>query len=331
MVIVQKQIADPLELTVVENWKTDRPDDFFICWGSPELRCTGSVNKLHSGYKADHVFILKYSNHESKRRTKNIKSMIDRLELVGNTSIIPIDESKPMPILKEIVENIESLLENKKDARITIDISTSIKWHLLILLKFLNSRNLLSNIRLLYTEPEQYITSLFQSLSFGIKEIFPIPLYYGNYDFSKNDLLVLILGYEGSRAMALYADLDPAECILLIADPPYKKEWKGRSEELNKEIINIIGKSKIKYIDSRNPLKVELQLRKILTSSKYKSYNHIISPLGTKPQTIGLFLYLLKALSNSILIYGSPLRHNNLFYSKGIGRTWELPFKRRNK
>ena len=29
---------------------------------------------------------------------------------------------------------------------------------------------------------------------------------------------------------------------------------------------------------------------------------------------------------NTILIYGAPLRHNELFYSHGIGRSWALPF-----
>ena len=28
------------------------------------------------------------------------------------------------------------------------------------------------------------------------------------------------------------------------------------------------------------------------------------------------------------LIYGKPLRYNEMFYSKGIGRTWSLPFNR---
>ena len=128
--------------------------------------------------------------------------------------------------------------------------------------------------------------------------------------------------------MALYEDLDPADCMLLIADPPYRKEWKGRTEALNKEIINVVGKTKIRYIDSRNPIKVESQLSKILASEGCIGYNHIISPLGTKPQTIGLFLYMLKNPANTLLTYGSPLRHNNLFYSYGIGRTWELPFTR---
>lgn len=169
---------------------------------------------------------------------------------------------------------------------------------------------------------------LFQPLSFGIRQIFPIPTYSGNYDFSKDSLLILLLGYEGSRALALFDDMDPAECLLLIPKPAYNKEWEGRTEEMNKGIINIVGRSKIEYIHSRNPVKVAQQVYKILSKPKYSRYNHIISPLGTKPQTLGLYLYLSTNPLNTVLIYGAPLRHNELFYSRGIGRSWVLPFNK---
>lgn len=323
-----KNLRKPTELKVIKSWTENQPDNLFICWGSPEKRCIGSTFRLHPNYKAEHIFLLRYSNHESKKREENIREMRNRLKNIGEIKEILIDENKPLPLIREIVEKIEKLVKHDIQPRITIDISTPIKWHLLVFLKFLDLRNLLSNVRFLYTEPEDYITDLFQSLSFGIKEIFPIPTFYGNYDFSNGDLLVLILGYEGSRAMALYEDVDPAECLLLVADPPYHEEWKGRTEEMNKEIINITGASKIKYIHSRNPLKVAFQLQRFLSDNRYAGYNHIISPLGTKPQALGLYSYLSTNPSNTILIYGAPLRHNEFFYSSGTGRTWELPFEK---
>ena len=322
-----KKIRQPVELEVIKTSREDKPDNLFICWGSPEERCKGSILRLHSSYKADHVYLFRYSDHESKKRERNIREMRNRLKDVGETEEILIDENKPIPVIREIVEEAEKLIRRTASPKITIDISTPIKWHLLIFLKFLDLRNLLSHVRFLYTEPEDYVTDLFQSLSFGIREIFPIPTFYGSYDFAKRDLLVLILGYEGNRAMALYEDVDPAECLLLIADPPYHKEWKGRTEEMNKEIINIAGASTIRYIHSRNPLEVSLQLQEILVNDDYADYNHIISPLGTKPQTLGLYSYLSASPLNTILIYGAPLRHNEIFYSSGIGRTWELPFQ----
>jgi len=323
---MMKRLTEPIEVETIETIIKDEPDDVFICSGSPEERCKGSVRKLAPNYKANVVLLLRYANHESRKREKNIRIMKERLEKVGKIKEIAIDEEKPIPIVREIIQNVEKYAADSKKPKISIDISTIIKWHLLILLKALDLNKLLENVRFLYTEPEDYVTDLFQPLSFGIRQIFPIPTYSGNFDFSKDSLLVLILGYEGDRAMALLEEMDPAECLLLIAKPAYHKEWEGRTEKLNVGIINIVGKSKIEYMDSRNPVLASQQLHKILSNSKYSKYNHVISPLGTKPQTLGLYLYLSTNPLNTIIVYGSPLRHNEPFYSKGIGRSWILPF-----
>jgi hypothetical protein len=323
---MKMQITEPIECKEIITVLQNEPDDIFICCASPEERCKGVVQKLATNYHSKVVLFLRYANHKSEKREKNIQEMKDRLKSVGETQEIVIDEDKPIPMLKEIIQDIVNHTENNEKPRIAIDISTIIKWHLLILLKGLDLTKKGGTLRFFYTEPEDYITDLFQPLSFGIHSIFPIPTYSGNFDFSKNSLLVLILGYEGDRALALYEEMDPTDCLLLIAKPSYHEEWEGRAEKMNKEIINTVGNSKIGYIDSRNPIKVSSQLHELLSNQTYKQYNHIISPLGTKPQTLGLHLYLSSNPLNTVIIYGSPARHNELFYSKGIGRTWVLPY-----
>lgn len=319
-------ITEPLKLDIIENIRKNEPDDVFICCGSPEERCKGTIRKLASDYKANAVFLLRYTNHESPKRKENIKEMRERLKKVGHIIDFVIDEEKPIPVMQDIIQHIEKYTSDRAQPRLTLDISTTIKWHLLILLKAIDLKNNFKEVRFLYTEPEDYMTDLFQPLSFGIRQIFPIPTYSGNYDFSKDSLLILLLGYEGDRALALLEETDPAECLLLIAKPAYHKEWERRTEAMNKGIINIVGQPSIEYIHSRNPVKVAQQLNEILSKPKYLSYNRIISPLGTKPQTLGLYLYLSTNPANTVLIYGTPSRHNELFYSRGIGRSWVLPF-----
>lgn len=323
---MMERVPKPIKLEKIDTITEGRPDDVIICCGSPEERCKGAIMKLSPNYKSNAVFLLRYTDHESQKRERNIKEMKDRLKSVGEIAEIRIDEEKPLPLIKDIIQNIKKYAADPEKPKITIDISTIIKWHLLILFKALDLKYPQKEVRILYTEPEDYITELFQPLSFGINQIFPIPTYSGNYDFFKDTMLILLLGYEGDRALALFEETDPADCLLLIPDPPYHKVWKGRTEEMNKGIINIVGKSKIKYIHSRNPVIVCHQLHDILSNSIYSKYNHIISPLGTKPQTLGLYLYLSTNPPHTNLIYGSPLRHNEPFYSHGIGRTWVLPF-----
>lgn len=316
---------DVIEIKKINTLVNNESDDIFICAGSPEIRCLGTVRKLEDTYKTKGVFILRYS-HKSERREKHLNEMRDILKNKGHLEEFVIDEETPIPIINRIMIEIDKYVDNPLAPKITIDISTIIKWHLLILLKALDLKGLLGMCRFLYTEPEEYFFDLFQPLSFGLKEIFPIPLYSGNLDFVKDYLVVIMLGYEGDRAMALLENIDPTECLLLVPKPAYHSKWEGRTEEMNKEIINIVGDSNIKYIHSRNPVLVAEQLKNILYDMNLK-YNCLISPMGTKPQTFGLYLYWITNPANTSLIYSAPLRHNDLFYSKGIGRTWVLPVK----
>lgn len=323
---MKKALPRLKEIRRIDSIKKNEPDDIFICCANSEERCKGTVEKLAPKYRAKNVFLLKYENQKSKKTEQNIYEMKEKLEEIGEVLEIHVDERRPLQIISEIVQSMGKHTLDPLEQRITMDISAITKWHLLILLKALDIKNLIRNIRILYTEPEDYITDLFQPLSFGIREIFPIPTYYGNYDFSREPLLVLLLGYEGDRALSLHEEVDPADCLLLVPRPAYHKEWEGRTEEMNVGIINIVGKSKIKYIDARNPIIVSQQLYEILSVPEYLRYNHIISPLGTKPQILGLYSYLSTEPDNTILVYGEPLRHNEMFYSKGIGRSWCLPF-----
>ncbi len=314
---------DVIEIKKISTLVSNEPDDIFICAGSPETRCLGAVRKLETTYKSKAIFIWKYS-HKNERREKHLNEMREILKNKGYIEEFVIDEESPIPIISNIMMEMDKYIIGSLSPKITIDISTIIKWHLLFLLKALDLKGLLDRCRFLYTEPEEYFFDLFQPLSFGLKEIFPIPLYSGNLDFVKDHLLVIMLGYEGDRAMALLENIDPTECLLLVPKPAYHPEWEGRTEEMNKEIINIVGESNIKYIHSRNPVLVAEQLKNILYDMNLK-YNCLISPMGTKPQTFGLYLYWINSPANTSLIYSAPLRHNDLFYSRGIGRTWVLP------
>lgn len=316
---------DVIEIKKVSTVVNNEPDDIFICAGSPEERCLGTARRLANTYRTSGIFVLRYS-HRSEKREIHLKEMRDILESKGHIEEFVIDEESPIPIINRIMTEIDKYVDNSRTPRITIDITTVIKWHLLFLFRALDLKGLLSKCRFLYTEPEEYFFDLFQPLSFGLKEIFPIPLYSGHLDFVKDHLLVIMLGYEGDRAMALLENIDPTECLLLVPKPAYHPEWEGRTEEMNKEIINIVGASNIKYIHSRNPVMVADQLRNILFDMSSK-YNCLISPMGTKPQTFGLYLYWLTNPANTSLIYSAPLRHNDLFYSRGVGRTWVLPTK----
>lgn len=82
---------------------------------------------------------------------------------------------------------------------------------------------------------------------------------------------------------------------------------------------------------AKKQVALRFDFRKFVTSTLHIKrsdvYSHNIHPMGTKHQAFGLYLYWTTKPTTTSLIYSAPLRHNDLFYSKGIGRTWVLPIK----
>jgi hypothetical protein len=304
------------------------PDDAFICCSSFEERCLGSLRRFDN-YKVRESFLFTYSG-KNEERDKRLPEIKQRLSEIGKLKEIIVDESNPIPSTKSFIVHILRCLAGQEKSTITIDVSTFTKLHLLLLLKALDSEGLLDSIRLLYTEPKDYITDLFQPLSFGLRDISTIPTFSNCCDPAKDVLLAIFLGYEGDRAMGLFENVDPHRCILIVPKPAFHPEWEGRTEKMNTTIIRALGKKSIRYADSRNPIKVARQLDSILSEPEYSrtKYNHFIAPLGTKPQTIGIYFYTTLYPNEVSLIYAAPASHNSKFYSTGIGSTWILPCRK---
>ena len=110
-----------------------------------------------------------------------------------------------------------------------------------------------------------------------------------------------------------------------MPDPPFRPEGKGRTERFNQDLIIRVGDQSITKADAVDPELVCAAIRSVLGNESERSdHAKIICPLGTKPQAFGAYLYTRKAVDPPALIYAGPLRHNERFYSHGIGPTWVL-------
>ena len=178
-------------------------------------------------------------------------------------TIVEVSEGNPSRSIGELLTEVRSLV-SYSNAKVTLDVSTFTKRHLLLLLHALDDAGLWESLRLLYTEPKDYVVDMYLPMSMGIKEVASIPGFTNVKPADKPVLLVIMLGYEGDRAMALLQNIEPNETILLVPRPAYRPEWEGRTEELNKQLISLLGQDAIAYADSRDPLKVKETLSGII-------------------------------------------------------------------
>lgn len=311
---------------VVEIYNFNDETEIFIGCSSFEERCLGTIQKFSPKYHYTKAFIFIYDKPDTERE-KHTQKMVKILKGRGSFETIIASESDPIPSIKNLICKLKAIQSASKKIVISIDITTFTKKHLMLLLNYLDKNNFFDATRIFYSEPKNYTANLYLPMSFGILPIYTVTGFVTTQSLNKQNLLAIFLGYEGDRAMALVNNFEPNETILIIPDPPYHPEWKGRTEEMNRNLIEIIGSEKVESIDSLNPHSMLKKLECLFgIDGKYdlRKYHCSISPLGTKPQALGLYLFWRQHKGKFSIVYAPPCIHNEAFYSKGIGRTWQL-------
>lgn len=301
-------------------------DDLFITCGSFEERFLGVPKKLKGNFPKE--FILFRFTEPNERREELINQMektlnINRYE--KHYCQIKVEHGRS---LESILKFHGFLMREKlyfKDLFLTVDISTFTKDLLLNFMFYLVNFLQLKKLRLLYTIPGRYASPQEGWLSFGIKSIHIPPMCWNEWSPLKDNLLIILLGFEEMRVWSLIDKFSADLNWLFITNPGSTSEWDTYCEEYNKRLLmEIFPKDKIPALD---PIKVSQILSKYVTKDVAKKYNIFISPLGTKPQLIGI-LYFYKTCSNIPIniITTTVVDHNIPYYSWDLGDTFEFFF-----
>lgn len=301
----------------------ERPDDLFITCASFEERCLASTQKLEAG-SCDNIILYKFTEANSKREML-VQEMRRQLQSKKAKKILQIDVNHSRTSIGVLDFHHLCQANNwlTKDLNITLDITTFTKSLLLELLFYMNTFLKIHQLRFIYTVPKEYAHPEEGELSFGIKSCNVLPSFWGGWSPIKDDLLVIILGYEEMRAWSLINHFDANLNWLFVTSPGSKPEWSERSEKYNERLLK-----EVQCIDNIPALDIEKTasvLDRHITKDTNDKYNVFISPMGTKPQTIGLFHYITTHPDVPInVITTTPIEHNIPYYSWGIGNTFEF-------
>jgi hypothetical protein len=291
---------------------------------SHEERCRGLVSRIDTWHPIDAI-IFHYDDSNPKRE-ENHRKMVKDLHKIGKEpTVLKFTEKNAVKSLNENMASIRRVLANSTEVCIVLDISVFTKRHLLIILRWLDDEGYWDRITIVYSEPEDYDVSSFVPLSFGLSCLQQIPGFSACPDLSRPIHLVLFLGYEGDRSLAVYEHIQPMQTTLIIPYPPYKPAWEGRTEEFNATLLATLGDQPTEKVDAIDPNEATSSLLRILGKENARgSHAKVICPLGTKPQTLGIYSYVRACIDPPAIIYASPLRHNHDFFSHGIGNMWIL-------
>ena len=300
------------------------PDDaLLVTCSSHEERCKGFVSRSGS-WSPGEVVLFHYDDHNPIRE-ENHRHLESAFRTMGcRLTVLGFTEADAATSLRDNMQDLRHAVDRTQDVAVVIDISVFTKRHLLMMLRWLDDCGLWDRLYVVYSEPGDYLVSKYVPLSFGLASLQQAPGFSACPDLSRPVHLVMLLGYEGDRALAVYEQIQPMKTTLAIPDPPYRREWTGRTERFNQDLLTLVGEQGVLKIDALDPEVASEALSKVLGRSGRDDFARIICPLGTKPQTLGVYNYVRKADDPPAIVYAGPLRHNHAFFSTGLGETWIL-------
>ena len=318
-------VSNPRPVGKISTAREKEPDDVLLCCASYEERCTG-VLRILEGYTCHQSFVFVYDEPDT-RRDGHLDEMKRRLSCCGKTTVISTSKEDPFSSFAELNRRLKELNPDPDHCIITVDITTFTKKHLLMLLRNLDMLGFWDSIRLFYSEPGDYLANDDSPSSFGLRQICALPGFVHTQPLNKPILLIIFLGYESDRAWALFDNLDPNETVLIVPKPAYRDNWEGRTERFNKNLINLLGKQRVRFAHSIDSLQVAASLNSVFSGDgdySLEDWDCYIAPLGTKPQTVGLYLFWRTRMGGFSIIYAQPSSSHLNLDTEGVGQVWLL-------
>jgi hypothetical protein len=142
--------------------------------------------------------------------------------------------------------------------------------------------------------------------------------------WEKQTVLILLLGFEPERSLAVWKHFNPAKTIALITNPPRhgNADYLKYAQENNSYLLSQPS-VEVRNVPADSPYVVKNMLETIYSETR-GSFNMVIGPFGTKPQTVGVFLFCLEHPKVQV-IYSFPVNYTRSYLQRKPGPTLLLP------
>lgn len=319
-----KTANEPIEVERLPRLNEYGPDDLFICCASFEERCISSVQKMGADFRTRFavIFLIEETVYKKQVDTNlfRLQSELGRRTGEG-IFIISCQRGNPIDGINQL-KNIWAKCKpkNPDETYLTIDISGFTKIYLLELLHYLVIELNLGIPRILHTAQ----TYLPTKLTRGVEQITTVPNFFGSSSLEKQTVLVLFLGFEPERSLAVWKHYNPAKTIALVADPPrYGSQDYLKYARDNNSYLLSQPSVEVEAVSADNPYAVKSVLEAIYGDTR-GSFNMVIGPFGTKPQTVGVFFFCLEHPKAQV-VYSFPVNYTKSYLQRKPGPTLLLP------
>lgn len=229
----------------------------------------------------------------------------------------------------ECFRQLFSNLEFKPNSKVCVDITGFIRPHLIFFAKYLH-RIGIKKIDFLYSEPQHYSNAEDTTFSGFIDKVDLIPGCGSatNLPNTENDLLIVSAGYDDNlieRVLQFKSKVKSK--YFLIGFPSLQPDMYQESILKIYKAKESIGKKTDRYAPAFDPF-VTAQIISDIVEENSNHSNIYLSPLSTKPQTLGIaFYYLWNFEKKPINIIFPYSKIYNKKTATGIKKTWKYTFE----
>ena len=321
---IMKAYGEPVPVDKLPRLNEFGPDDLFICCASFEDRCISGALRFGPGFRVRYsiVFVIEepFYTKEVDSNLQKLQSQLSRYTGEG-VYIIRCQRDNPAEAISQL-KAIWSKCKPKDtdEPFITLDISGFTKIYLLQLLYFIVAEQNLGIPRIIHTTQAYSPTKLTR----GVEQITTVANFFGTVSFEKQTLLVLLLGFEPERSLSVWKHFNPSRTIALISNPPRD----GQTDYLeyaqkNNAFLLVQPGVELRDVPPDDPYGVRNTLETIYHEVR-DSFNVVIGPFGTKPQTVGVFLFCLEHPKVQV-VYSYPTSYTRSYLQRQPGVTLLLP------
>jgi len=318
-----KSAEGPIEIESLGRLNEYGPDDLFICCASFENRCLSAAAKAGPNYRVRFsiIFVIEEPRFQQLIETNlyKLQSLLTKRTSEG-VFIIRCQRGDPIDAINQLKGIWERCCpKDAEEPYITLDISSLTKVYLLSLLHYLVAGLNLGLPRIVYTT-QTYAPS---KLTSGVEQIATVANFFGSISVEKQTVLVLFLGFESERSLSVWKQYSPARTIALVTTPRGGKvDYLHYAEKNNAFLLSQPG-VEVRNVSADNPYLVRSVLESIYDEIKGTN-NMVIGPFGTKPQTVGIFLFWFEHAKVQ-LVYSFPAEYSKSYLKRKAGPTMVLP------
>ncbi|MCK5051106.1 MAG: hypothetical protein KAS53_05175 [Candidatus Cloacimonetes bacterium] len=216
------------------------------------------------------------------------------------------------------------------DIKLCVDITGFIRPHLLYLIRFLSIKGF-KKVDFLYTEPKRYKDADETTFSGFIDNIRTIEGYSSMFrnPNTNNDILIITAGYDDNLLAKIAQNKNQCKKrYFILGFPSLQPDMYQESIIKIENAKESIGENKILKFSPANDPFVTAQIISEIINDNPDATNIYLSPLSTKPQSIGIALYFLWNFKEKPISVIFPF--SNTYSTKhaiGIQRIWKYTFE----